>query len=160
MMSVRSANLSVSPCASFLIATRLRRVRIPRVVLALSAVLGVAIVLAVVIPVLMMRVLHGPVTERRLGISVGHVTGGGTIGPCTPTRVDDHLVEGRWNCGVWIETGSNGVDYTVRIRPGSSCWTASLARGSYGYRHRDGLPPRVDGCVRRWEWDPLGLSAS
>jgi hypothetical protein len=135
-------------------------VRIPRVVLVLSGVLSVAIVLAVAVPVLMTRVLHGPVTDDRLGISVGHVTGGGTTGRCVPARVDDHLVGGRWKCGVWVDRGSSGVDYTVQVTPGSSCWTASLPRGSYGYRNRGDLPGRADGCVRRWEWDPFGLAVS
>jgi hypothetical protein len=126
------------------------------VVLALSVVLGVAIVLAVAVPVLMTRVVHGPVTDERLGISVGNVTGGGTTGPCTPARVNDHLVAGRWKCGVWVEAGSSGVGYTVQMKAGSSCWTAGLpsrASGDIG-----DLPVRADGCVRRWEWDPLGLS--
>ena len=131
--------------------------RIPRVVLALSVMLGMAIVLAVAVPVLMTRVLHGPVTDERLGISVGHVTGGGTTGRCTPARVDDHLVAGLWECGVWVETGSDGIDYTVQVTPGSSCWTASLPSR---VAHTIGdLPLRADGCVRRWEWDPSGLSA-
>jgi hypothetical protein len=132
-------------------------VRLPRVVLVLSVLLSVAIVLAVVVPVLMTRVLHGPVTDDRLGISVGNVTGGGTTGRCTPARVHDHLVKGRWKCGVWVETGSSGIDYTVQMKPGSSCWTASLP----GRAARDigDLPVRADGCVRHWEWDPLGLSA-
>ncbi len=131
--------------------------RLPRVVLALSVLLGVAIVLAVVVPVLMTRVLHGPVTAERLGISVGNVTGGGTTGRCRPARVNDRLVEGRWQCGVWLETGSSGVGYTVQMKPGSSCWTANLP----GAASRDigDRPRRADGCVRRWEWDPLGLSA-
>jgi hypothetical protein len=125
-------------------------------VLAIAMMLSMAIVLAVAVPVLMTRVLHGPVTDKRLGISVGHVTGGGTTGRCTPARVNDHLVAGRWECGVWIDAGSNGVDYTVQVTPGSSCWTASLPNSVA--RTVGDLPLRADGCVRRWEWDPLGLS--
>jgi hypothetical protein len=135
-------------------------VRVPRVILAIAAALGTAIVLAVVVLVLMTRVLHGPVTEERLGISVGNVTGGGSTGDCTPARVNDHLVAGRWSCGVWLEGGSSSIDYTVLVKPGNSCWTASLSRGGYDDRHRGDRPVRADGCVRRWEWDPFGLSIS
>jgi hypothetical protein len=44
------------------------------VILAIAALLSMAIVLAVAPPVLMTLVVHGPVTDRRLGISVGHVS--------------------------------------------------------------------------------------
>jgi hypothetical protein len=59
--------------------------------------------------------------------------------------------EGRWSCGVWIDEGrfsSGGVEYTVQVRRGSSCWTAWIEPGLAREAH---VPARMDDCVRRWQ---------
>jgi hypothetical protein len=100
---------------------------------------------------LLFAVVHGKVTPARLANSVAGEAGHLSMEPCNE-RGDD----GRWSCGVWIDQGefsSGGVDYDVRVKAGSSCWTASLDARTAA---KAGVPPRLDGCVRVLQL--LGLS--
>jgi hypothetical protein len=115
----------------------------PRIALAVAALLAAGFVFVV----LMLTTIHGPVTEERLANSVADEAGRLRLLPCTA----HHGRPRRYSCGVWIDHGrftSGGVDYDVRVRPGSSCWTGTLdARDA-----RDaGVPRRLHGCVYRWQ---------
>jgi hypothetical protein len=122
------------------------RCALPRVVVA-----GVVVVIsAVAFVILMFTVIHGPVTPARLDQSVSGAAGRLSMSDCTRHSRDER----RWSCGVWIDEGrfsSGGVGYDVRVREGSSCWTASLDAAT---AREAKVPARLDGCVRRWQ---LGL---
>ena len=49
--------------------------------------------------------------------------------------------------------GSGSARYTVRRRPGSSCWDAALTADS----SEGGMLRRVSGCVHRWKWSLVSL---
>jgi hypothetical protein len=96
--------------------------------------------------------VHGHVDGGALATSVGRVTGGSPIGhvaPCEPRPGP-----GVWECDVPAPSNSGQDGYVVRVRPGTSCWTATR---SYDGSEGDDLPARADGCVRLWQWSPLDL---
>ncbi|HEV7753047.1 MAG TPA: hypothetical protein VGO71_15985 [Baekduia sp.] len=104
---------------------------------------------AVATPVLMLSVIHGPVTDERLAKSVAGSAGRLSMLPCRD--VDRGDTDGRWQCDVWIDEGrfsSGGVDYDVQVRPGSSCWRGRLEPALAAEAH---VPARLSGCVRRWQ---------
>jgi hypothetical protein len=119
------------------------RFTLPRIVVA-----GVIVLLsAVAFVILMFKVIHGPVTPTRLDRSVSRAAGRLSMPDCTRHPRDAR----RWSCGVWIDEGrfsSGGVDYDVRVREGSSCWTASLDAAT---AREAKVPARLDDCVRRWQ---------
>lgn len=92
-------------------------------------------------------VLHGPVTGRSLVISVEEASGsaGGLLnhGRCRPTRAPRE-----WRCEVTDSAGSGGATYTIRLRPGSSCWDGVLTNDA----SEGGMPKTIEDCVRRWQW--------
>jgi hypothetical protein len=105
---------------------------------------------AVATPVLMVFVLHGPVTDKRLARSVAGEAGRLTMLPCSG-RGRGGESAGRWTCDVWIDEGrfsSSGVSYAVQVRRRSSCWSARLAPGLAAEAH---VPARLSDCVRRWQ---------
>jgi hypothetical protein len=114
-------------------------------------VAGVVVVTgAVVAAVLMVFVLHGPVTDARLGKSVAGEAGRLTLLPCKEGDRGGETA-GRWTCSVWIDEGrfsSGGVSYAVQVQRGSSCWNARLAPALAAEAH---VPARLSGCVRRWQ---------
>jgi hypothetical protein len=119
------------------------KITLPRIVVA-----GVLVLLSTVaFVILMFKVIHGPMTPTRLDRSVSGAAGRLSMPDCTPHPRDEQ----RWSCGVWIDEGrfsSSGVDYDVRVRKGSSCWTASLNAAT---AREAKVPARLDGCVRRWQ---------
>jgi hypothetical protein len=114
-----------------------------RIAFAVTALLLAGLVFVV----LMLTTIHGPVTDERLANSVADEAGKLRFLPCTPAHGEPR----RYSCGVWIDRGrfsSGGVDYDVRVRRGSSCWTGTLnARDA----HDAGVPRRLEGCVYRWQ---------
>jgi hypothetical protein len=122
------------------------RGRLPTIVVA-----GVMLVAgAVLAGVLMVFVLHGPVTDARLAKSVADEAGRPTMLPCT--RVDRGPgAAGRWTCSVWIDEGrfsSGGVSYAVLVQRAGSCWSARLTPALAAEAH---VPARLSGSVRRWQ---------
>jgi hypothetical protein len=121
-------------------------VSLPRIVQA-----GVVLVLAVLAcgavalgyGVLAHFALSGPVTPAALGKSVARKAGASDTGPCAA----DRRVARRWDCGVWEQYGSSGIDYTVVVERGTSCWRARRSPGASSNR-----PQSMHGCVKRWEW--------
>ena len=116
-----------------------------------------ALAVAVAAGALLARfVLHGPVTSRSLLDSVEQRSGseGATYdlgGRCRPPRGGEDgrgRDGGRWRCEVWDPAISDPAAYDVRVRPGSSCWDARLARPDVP----SDLPRSLEGCVHRWQW--------
>jgi hypothetical protein len=106
------------------------------------ALTGLAVVVAGVLVALR---LDGPVSGPRLATAVSEAAGAvaaPALDACT--RRDART----WDCSVSDTSGSGRTDYRVRVRPGSSCWTAdrSAADGFEGE-----MPERLEGCVRRWQ---------
>lgn len=96
-------------------------------------------------------VLHGPVTARSLAISVSRTAGsaaGSIVDDCAPRRES-----GTWSCLVADSEGSGGATYRVRVRPGGSCWTATLQDRAAA----ETMPSDLGGCVHRWQWSLVDL---
>ena len=97
-------------------------------------------------------VLHGPVTSESLYVAVDRDSGsaGGLLGQrgrCHTTRKPR-----TWTCSVYDSAGSGGVDYRVNVSADSSCFRGQLT-ADHG---EPGMPRRISGCVRRWQWTLLG----
>ncbi|MDA0184902.1 hypothetical protein OJ997_31655 [Solirubrobacter phytolaccae] len=92
-------------------------------------------------------VLHGPVDQRSLEVSVHRVAAFGML----PEAAACERAEGVWHCMAYDDSGG-GASYEVKLRPGSSCWDGRrLQNASYEVD-----PPReLSGCVRRWQWSIL-----
>lgn len=105
-----------------------------------------ALLLAFVAAALLGRfVVHGPVDGRSLARSVEAASGSAGSASFAPGACRRQRLPGRWACEVVDPSGSGPMGYAVRVRPGSSCWSARLAFGG-------GEQSEVDGCVRRWQW--------
>ena len=92
-------------------------------------------------------VLHGRVTETSLAVSVGSASRSGG----EPLAAGGCRRQGRggvWSCDLPDREDSGAVRYTVRVRPGTSCWVATLVVSS----SEGGMPQHARGCVRRWQW--------
>jgi hypothetical protein len=97
-------------------------------------------------------VLHGPIDEMSLAVSVRREAGAiddmvGAAGPCRRIRPS-----------VWMCVAGDGydvrhsrsryVEYRVQIRSGS-CWDGELVADRSG---RSSRPHAISGCVHRWQW--------
>jgi hypothetical protein len=87
-------------------------------------------------------VLHGRVTTASLHTAVARESGSAdlALGVRDGCRRED--APRTYTCFVGDRSGSAGVNYRVRLRPGSSCFDARTPRG-----HR--MPARISGCVYR-----------
>jgi hypothetical protein len=116
-------------------------------------IIGFALLVLVATALLGRYVMHGPVDRNRLAVSVAQATGSvdEAFGGPDPCRLTDRV--GVYRCRVGDGEGSGTATYSVRLRPGSSCWDARrLIDASEG-----GMPRNPDGCVRAWQWSPQRL---
>lgn len=130
------------------------RVRL-RTKITLALLCGAALFLSYAL--LARYVLHGPVDEMSLAVSVRREAGGtdetvGGGGTCH--RIAPYV----WTCSVGAgydarHSMQRYVAYRVRIRSGS-CWEGRLAVDSSG---RTRMPRALSGCVHRWQWSLLGM---
>jgi hypothetical protein len=118
-------------------------------VLVIVVGIAAAIVLFFAYAALARWVLRGPVDGASLHRSVGLAAGSSTLiesrGRCRRPAAD-----GRWRCVVSDAGGSGAIPYDVRVKPGSSCWTATMTAAGDG-----SMPRSVSGCVHRWQWTAL-----
>jgi hypothetical protein len=116
-------------------------------VLVIVVGIAAAIVLFFAYAALARWVLRGPVNGASLHRSVELAAGSSTLIE-SRGRCRRPAAAGRWRCVVTDAGGSGGIAYDVRVEPGSSCWTATMADTSGGAW----MPRSVSGCVHRWQW--------
>lgn len=89
-------------------------------------------------------VLHGPVNQPSLEVSVQDVSAFGLL-------IDAATCQGSgdaWTCTPRDDSGGRAT-YAVKLRPGSSCWDAQLRKS---FSSEVEPPQELSGCVRRWQW--------
>lgn len=103
--------------------------------------LAVAIIAPILAYTLMRTVIHGSVNDSTLATSVAVAYGsaftGGDFDDCRKLRSGD------WRCSVVDAGGSGEMVYDVHVRPGSSCWSATLHLDN----GEDDPPKNLDSCV-------------
>jgi hypothetical protein len=119
-----------------------------RVVGWLGVGMGCGLALLIAFALLARFVLHGPVTEESLALSLSRASGSadealGSRGSCQRARRS-----GEWLCEVF--DGSGVVTYRVQA-PGS-CWNATRTGGP------STMPHDVSDCVHVWEWSLSSLA--
>lgn len=93
-------------------------------------------------------VIHGPVDAGSLATAVDGAadSGSGELASCRRAPANKE-----WHCHLLDRDGSSGyVVYRVRVRPHSSCWTATLEDNS-----ENGMSRKLSGCVHLWQWSLL-----
>jgi hypothetical protein len=107
---------------------------------------GLLVVLTIAAGFFARVVLHGPVGERSLAVSVGLAAGSGLELEDDHDRCVRRPAPRRWDCEVTDADARGTVTYRVAVRRHTSCWRARrLGRGG-------GMPRRVEGCVHVWQW--------
>jgi len=107
--------------------------------------LGVPFLLLVLAMVIGRWVLHGPVTGRNLERSVASEA----KLPYSSDGCERLAAPRTWRCD--ISNDSDVETYFVRVKPGSSCWTARRTEREY-----PGDVPAESGCVYLWQWRWVG----